>query len=109
MSLNKWLCEHMDFGDKGYVTVWDVAKGVFCISALVVFMVAGGIMSVYMYFIGAAMLVQPDISYAALIHGDDAACVGMFVFINAATIIVVSVKVAHKLASIRVATCERRD
>ena len=108
MSLNKWLCEHMDFGDKGYVTIWDVAKGVFYISILAAFGAAFGIVTGYMYFRGAGLVIQSDIPYGALISGDDVACVVMFTFITAVTILVVAAIVAHKLASIRVATCERK-
>lgn len=108
MNLNTWLCEYMDFGDKGYVTIWDVVKGVFYISIPVAFMAVCGSVTGYMYFLGAAMLIQSDISYVALITGDDGACVVIFAFINVVAILVVAAIVAHKLASIRVATCERK-
>lgn len=109
MSLNKWLYEHMDFGDKGYVTIWDVVKGVVYISIFVAFVAVGGIVTGGMYFLGAAMLIQSDIPYVALIMGDDGACVVIFAFINVVAILVVAAIVARKLASIRVATCERKD
>ena len=109
MSLNKWLCEHMDFGDKGYVTIGDVANGAFYISIFTGVVAAGGIVTGYMYFHGAALFIQSDIPYGDLILGDDGACVVMFAFINVIAILVVAAIVARKLASIRVATCEQKE
>ena len=98
----------MDFGDKGYVTILDVAKGAFFISIFTGFGVAGGIVTGYMYFHGASLVIQSDIPYGDLIMGDDGACVVIFAFINVVAILAAAAIVARKLASIRVATCERK-
>lgn len=109
MNLNKWLCKHMDFGDKGYVTIWDVVKGAGYISLVVTLASFLTITTVWMWLRGASLILQRDILYGDLISGDDMCCVAMFTFINAVIILSVAATVAHKLASIRVATCERKD
>lgn len=107
MSLNKWLCEHMDFGAKGYVTIWDVVKGVFYISLVVTLTSAFVTMSVYMYFHGGALVIQGVLSDES-VRGDDMLCIALFIGITIICILVAAAIVARKLASIRVATCERK-
>ena len=109
MNINKWLCKHMDFGEKGYVTLWDIVKGTFYISAFATVTTVCAISSVYMYFHGAALVIQGSLQSGDVVSADDMLCIALFMCITIIGILVVAAIVAHKLASIRVVTCERTE
>ncbi len=104
MNINKLLCKHMDYGDKGHVTLGNV--GEYLCKRFVEASILGFIGGVYVYggwiFYNGARIV------AALSSADETAII-VFYSVSIWLALLASYYVAKKLSAIRVATCERKD
>ena len=109
MNLNKLLCRYFDPEDRGYVTVGDVVSTI-GFALLCLAFGAGVPASIgYLYFRGAILYSQGASPIVDGVSVLDAFAFAVFEVLTVVGSILVVYTVACKLASIRVATCERKD
>lgn len=108
MTITKSLCKYVDDENKGYVTLGGVAWYIFVIACHLIFTV------LVTSILGGAFLYGAWLSYHGALYSTGVSelgdfCVLWFAVLSILIIIAVGVCVAAKLASVRIATCERKE
>lgn len=109
MSLNKLLCKHFDDGEKGYVTLGDIGSAVITASAFIIFGAVATFIIGGAYLRGAWLIHNGPLGGGEFYSPIELSRVLLFIVASVLIVVLIAAYIVSKLASIRVATCGRKE
>ena len=109
MQLNTTYTQNGIDGEKGYVTLGDIGSAVITASAFIIFGAVATFIIGGAYLRGAWLIHNGPLGGGEFYSPIELSCVLLFIVASVLIVVLIAAYIVSKLASIRVATCERKD